>query len=75
MSKKREFKKRKIGAPGKSLADGYKEEINEGFIEGLLTLMSFAIIGKVIFYFFVQLVDRGLKYFSSSMYNFSIFIF
>ena len=45
---------------------GYKENINEGFIAGLLTLMSFAIIGKIIFYFFVQLVEKGLKYFSSN---------
>jgi hypothetical protein len=44
---------------------GYKENIDESFIIGLLSLMTMAIIGKVIFYYFIQLVDKGMKYFSS----------
>jgi len=44
---------------------GYKENMDEGFISGLLSLMTVAIIGKVIFYYFIQLVDKGMKYFSS----------
>jgi len=44
---------------------GYKENIDESFIVGLLSLMTIAIIGKVIFYYFIQLVDKGMKYFTS----------
>jgi len=45
---------------------GYKEKIDENFIVGLLSLMTVAIIGKIILYFFIQLVDKGIKYFSST---------
>jgi hypothetical protein len=45
---------------------GYKENMDENFIVGLLSLMTLAVIGKIIFYFFVQLVDKGMKYFSTN---------
>jgi hypothetical protein len=43
-----------------------KKSLDESFIVGLISLMTIAIIGKIIFYFFVQLVDKGMKYFSSN---------
>jgi len=43
-----------------------KKSLDESFIVGLISLMTIVIIGKIIFYFFVQLVDKGMKYFSSN---------
>jgi len=38
--------------------------LNETPIDGLLQLMMIAILGKVVFYFLIELVDRGIKYFT-----------
>jgi hypothetical protein len=46
-----------------------KKSLDESFIVGLISLMTVAIIGKIIFYFFVQLVDKGMKYVSSNDKN------
>jgi hypothetical protein len=49
---------------------GYKEDLktkslDENFIVGILSFITLTIISKIIFYFFVQLVEKGMKYFSS----------
>ena len=40
-----------------------KKKVDENLAIGLLTTLASIIIGKIIFYYMVNLVEKGMKYF------------